>query len=121
MSHIRDWLNTCFTAGMKDKNIEILGEEENLSSADFYSNFKEKLEETSSFPMEYMFKFILPSGNDNVTKLKTIFKDADADFSSRESKNGKYTSFTIKVKAKDADEIVAYYKQVAEIEGVLTL
>lgn len=106
---------------MKNKNIEILGNDENLINQDFYSNFKEKLEKTSSFPLEYMFKFILSLEERNTAKLKSIFKDEDADFSSRESKNGKYTCMTIISNVKDADEVIAYYKQAAEIEGVMML
>lgn len=103
------------------EKFEIIENKENQSSDDFYKNFKEKLEETHRFPCNYMFKYILPSNDENIAKLYAIFNDPKVSFSSRPSKTGKYTSFTIKVPVNDADDIILYYRESAQIENIVML
>ncbi len=57
----------------------------------------------------------------NIARLYSIFENANAKISNRDSKNGKYSGFTIKVKVNDADDIILYYRQVAAIDGVVML
>lgn len=94
----------------KDQNID-----------DFYSKFKERLEEIHSFPSTYMFKYIVPAEQSIIAKLHSIFSSANPSISSRDSKNGKYTSITIKVEVNDANDVVIYYRQAAAIEGIVML
>jgi len=68
-----------------------------------------------------MFKFIIPSGDDNFKKIESIFDNIGAVINSKESKTGKYTSLTILVKMESANEIIAKYKAVTKIEGVISL
>lgn len=103
------------------KNFEIFENDENLNSDDFYLRFKEKLEETHSFPSEYVFKYIIPSEQGIIGQLYSIFEDSNASFSTRDSKTGKYTGITIKVPVDNADDVVVYYKQAANIEGIMAL
>lgn len=104
-----------------NKNIEILGNEKNHQADDFYSKFKEKLETAHTFPMDYIFKYILPSEQSKIAILHSIFENADASISMRDSKNGKYTSVTVKVRVNDVDDIIIYYRQAASIEGIMAL
>lgn len=88
---------------------------------EFYAKFKERLEDVETFPTEYIYKFIYPSSEETMAHIKSIFKDANPSFDYKASKSRKYTSITVKINAKDADEIIGFYLQVAEIEGVMML
>lgn len=104
-----------------DKKIEIFENNDDQKINDFYQTFKEKLEEIHTFPTDYLFKFILPSEQSNIAKVHSIFEKANAAFSTRESRNGKYSSITVKVPVSDADDVILYYRQVAAIDGVMML
>ncbi|MCD7898581.1 MAG: DUF493 domain-containing protein [Bacteroides sp.] len=105
---------------MKER-IKVFAKDENLHLDDFYQGFKEKLDQVHTFPTEYIFKFIVSSGQKDIAKLHAIFDKADATFSVRDSKNAKYSSVTIKTLVNDAIDVVIYYRQVASIEGILML
>lgn len=104
-----------------EKKYEILESDRNQHADDFYLRFKEKLEETHSFPTDYMFKYIVPSEQNIIARLHAIFENSTANISMRDSKNGKFTSITIKVPVSDADDVVIYYRQAAAIEGIVML
>lgn len=104
-----------------NKKIEILKNDKGLNKEDFYRGFKEKLEITHSFPSYYIYKFIVPAEHKNIAKIRIVFEDKGADFSSRESRNGKYLSLTIKVLVNNADDVINYYRQVSAIEGIVML
>ena len=88
----------------------------------FYKNLKQLLDDTSSWPSEYIYKFIYSSKPDNIEILRDIFKDTNADFKIKISKNGKYTSVSVKIIAKNPDLIIENYKKVADkIENVILL
>ena len=89
---------------------------------EFYKNLKNLLAETSSWPSEYIYKFIYKSNENNIKILKDIFKDSSAHFIIKKSKNEKYTSVSVKIIAKDPDLIINNYKKVAkQIENVILL
>ena len=104
-----------------ERKIEILGSDKNQHVDDFYVRFKEKLEEGHLFPTDYVFKYIVPAEQSIIAKLHSIFEKSKASIYTRESKNGKYTSLTIKVSVNDADDIIIYYRQAAAIEGIVML
>lgn len=85
-----------------------------------YQSLKEKLETGFEFPLVYMFKFIIPSENQKIAKLSSIF-DEDAELNIRKSSKGKFTSITIKSVMISADEIITKYKKASEIKGLLAL
>lgn len=106
---------------MKEK-FEIFENDKNQQAADFYIDFKKKLEENQCFPTDYLFKFIVPTIESVIAEVQAIFaNDEKAAFSSRDSKNGKYTSLTIKVRVKNADEVVDYYQRASVIKGLIAL
>ena len=89
---------------------------------DFYKNLKNLLDDTSSWPSEYIYKFIYASDPRNIEILKKIFKSADAEFKIKKSKNQKYTSVSVKIIAMNADFIINNYKKVTDqIENVILL
>jgi len=89
-------------------------------SNDFYENLRTKLEETTDFPTEYMYKFIIPSDGE-VKVLENVFSHIGAVIKSKKSKTGKYMSFTILVKMKSANAIIEKYEEVSKIKGVISL
>ena len=58
----------------------------NKESTDFYQNLKKLLDETSSWPSEYVYKLIYRSNPKNIEILKDIFRDSNADFKIKKSK-----------------------------------
>ena len=88
----------------------------------FYKNLKQLLDDTSSWPSEYIYKFIYSSNPENIEILKDIFKTSNADFKVKTSKNDKYTSVSVKIIAKTPDLIIENYKKVADkIENIILL
>ncbi|MDN3585203.1 DUF493 family protein [Pedobacter aquatilis] len=101
-----------------NKNIEFTDIPEGTST-DIYANLKEKLESVQQLPGIYCFKFIITGGLDKVEDLRKIFPTEE--FIEQPSKTGKYVSITINKKVETADEVIAIYKQTAEIKGIMTL
>ena len=104
---------------MKDFNNKINIEDIQDPTSDFYVSFKEKLKAVEQFPSFYTFKFIVKSGSDNDERVRAIFDHPSAKFSDKASSGGKYTSITIQAFVNNADEVIDYYKKVAEIPDVM--
>jgi len=89
--------------------------------SDFYEKLKKSLIETTEFPTKYMYKFIIPSGDEKFKQIENIFDNMGAVINSKPSKTGKYTSLTILVKMKSPDDIINKYQEVSKVEGVISL
>jgi len=89
--------------------------------SDFYKKLKLSLEETTTFPTDYMYKFIIPTSDEKFASIENIFNNLGAVINSKPSKTGKYTSLTILVRMKTADDIIVKYKKVSNVEGVISL
>lgn len=85
--------------------------------SDNYDSFKEKLDEECTFPMKYMYKFIVPK--DKVREVLPHFETAD--ISTKKSKTGKYVSVSAVTMAFSSDDIITKYKSLGNIEGMLSL
>ncbi len=96
-----------------------MSEEENPE--DFYKRFKKQLEEAISFPSNYRYKFIVTTNNQKLAEVQKVFDGMRPIVSSKESKNGNYTSLTIQVYMLDPESVIQKYKQVSKIEGVMML
>ncbi|MBA6315811.1 DUF493 family protein [Cellulophaga sp. HaHa_2_95] len=88
---------------------------------EFYDKLKERLVETSTFPTTYLYKFIVPTAGTGVKEIESAFDDTDAVVINKLSKNGKFTSVSISLRLDSADAIIAYYKKVAGVEGLISL
>lgn len=89
---------------------------------DFYTNFKTKLEETTSFPSDYLYKFIVKAEEiQKIAEIQKVFDGMQTTITNKESKNGNYTSISIQVFMLDADSVIEKYKEVGKIEGVMML
>jgi len=89
------------------------------NSADQFANFKEKLESVQTFPGLYTFKFILTRGKEKIAELRQVLPHDE--FTETSSKTGKYLSVTVKKWMQNADEVIAVYKKVGEIKGIMVL
>ena len=89
---------------------------------EFYEKLKSQLEETTNWPAEYLYKFIVKSDFKKITKIEVIFDNMGAVINTITSKNGKYTSVSINVLMESPATVIEKYKEVAEnIEGVISL
>jgi putative lipoic acid-binding regulatory protein len=87
----------------------------------FYAKLKIQLEETSKFPSDYMYKFIVPSTQNQVQEVRDLFSGANAEIKLKKSKTGKYESLSIVLKVKSPSEIISYYKKAEKIKGIISL
>lgn len=90
-------------------------------SEDFYKRLKEQLLESTTWPSNYLYKFIVPTNSDKVQRINSIFDNTGAVIESKKSKKGTYTSISVTVNLKNPDEVIAKYKEVALVEGVISL
>jgi len=88
---------------------------------EFYKKLREQLTETSKWPSNYLYKFIVETKTDKIEQINNIFDNVGAVINLKKSKNGKYTSVSITVNLKSPDEVITKYKEVGEIEGVISL
>ena len=88
---------------------------------EFYASLKEKLEATHDFPEDYIFKFIITNAESKHTEIYRVFDEVKFTLSTKESKNGKYSSITINAFVLDADQVIKIYKEVGLISGVMML
>lgn len=88
---------------------------------EFFSRLKEQLASTNKWPSDYLYKFIVPTEVEKIKRIEGIFDNTGAVIESKKSKNGKYTSLSIIVNLNNPDEVIQKYKEVGEIEGVISL
>ncbi|WP_339712524.1 DUF493 family protein [uncultured Kriegella sp.] len=94
---------------------------ESEKSEEFYIRLKAQLEESTSWPSDYLYKFIVLTDVEKINRIHDIFNNTGAVIESKKSKNGKYTSLSITVNLKNAEEVIAKYKEVGQVEGVISL
>jgi len=88
---------------------------------DFYKRLEKQLSDSSVWPSLYKFKFILKSDSGEITNLKNMFDDIDANISSNLSSSKNFTSITVTAKMQSANDIIKKYKLASEIEGIISL
>lgn len=91
------------------------------NSEEFYSRLREQLEESTHWPSDYLYKFIVLSDPEKIKQIHRIFDNTGAVIESKQSKKGKYTSVSITVNRKNPDAVIEKYKEVGKIEGVISL
>ncbi len=87
----------------------------------FYARLKEQLENDTTWPSPYLFKFIVPANLEKIAEIRAVFDQMDAEINTRDSAKGTYTSVSIKVTMQDPDAVVAKYLEVSKVEGVISL
>ena len=89
---------------------------------EFYAKLKTQLQDTSLWPSEYLYKFIVPTNAKEIKQIESIFDNLGAVITTKKSKNGKYTSVSINVRMKNPDAVIDKYKEVGrEVKGVISL
>lgn len=85
--------------------------------ADRLFKLKLVMDETVSFPTEYLFKFIVPVSE--VHQVVLILQGLDID--ERASANGKYISVSGKGIFHNSDQIITIYQRASVIPGIISL
>ena len=88
---------------------------------EFYKKLKVQLEDTTQFPADYMYKFIVPSEGNQVEEVHEVFNNTGAVIQTKKSKTGKYISLSIVININSANSVISYYKKVEHIKGIISL
>ena len=87
---------------------------------EFYIRLKEELSNTSAWPSEYLYKFIVPTEAKKIEEVENAFDNMGAVIKTTKSKTGKYTSVSINVNMDSPEDVVAKYIEVSTIEGIIS-
>lgn len=88
---------------------------------EFYERLKEELSNTSDWPGEYLYKFIIPTDLKKIDKVENAFDNMGAVIKTHQSKTAKYTSISINVTMESPQAVVEKYIDVSTIEGIISL
>ena len=88
---------------------------------DEYKKLKETLDDTTEFPSKYLYKFIVPNADGKVEQIQNIFNYGGAVINTRPSKTGKFMSVSILIEMPSSDSIIDKYKELDDIEGIISL
>jgi hypothetical protein len=95
--------------------------EQDKNTQEFYDRLKQQLQEDTSWPSPYLFKFIVPASLEKIAEINSIFDGTDAEINTRDSAKGTYTSVSVKVIMESPDDVVKKYLEVSNVEGVISL
>ena len=87
----------------------------------FYKKLKTQLDETTKFPSDYLYKFIVTAEGNKVAQVEDLFNNKGAVIKTKKSKTGKYISVSIVIKLASSDEVISYYTKAEKIEGIISL
>ncbi len=98
-----------------------MDENKEKEAQEFYDRLQVELDNSNSWPAEYLFKFIVPSIENNVDFVENAFNCMGAVIKTTKSKTGKYTSISVDVTVENSNEIIQKYKEVSVIKGIVSL
>ena len=84
---------------------------------DKQKNFMALLESQYKWPSKYRFKFIVP--RTEIDTIKEIIGSKNNEY--KETKSGHYLSVTAERQMESPQDVLDYYKKVANIKGVISL
>ena len=87
---------------------------------EFYVRLRESLNTTSSWPSEYLYKFIVPTEVEKINFVENTFNNMGAVIVTKQSKTAKFTSVSINVMMENPDKVVEKYLEVASVEGIIS-
>ncbi|NNK86935.1 MAG: DUF493 family protein [Flavobacteriaceae bacterium] len=91
-------------------------------SEEFYNKLRGHLQESTTWPSQYLYKFIVKSEQVKIDTIEAIFNHTGAVIKTKESRAGKYTSVSINVIMENPDAVISKYIEVSEkVEGVISL
>ena len=88
---------------------------------EFYIRLREELDKTSTWPTEYLYKFIVPTDPKKIKEVENAFNNMGAVIHTTQSKTGKYTSLSVNVNMTNPEQVVEKYIEVSTIEGIISL
>ncbi|MGV9004211.1 DUF493 family protein [Flavobacterium sp.] len=88
---------------------------------EFYIRLREELNNTSTWPGEYLYKFIVPTDPKKIEEVENAFDNMGAVIKTKQSKTGKYTSLSVNVTMQSPGDVVEKYIEVSNIEGIISL
>lgn len=94
---------------------------EEEKTKDFYDRLREQLENDTTWPTDYLFKFIVPASLEKIAEIEAVFDRMGAQIQTRDSSKGTYTSISVKVHLESPDVVIEKYLQVSKVEGVISL
>lgn len=98
-----------------------MNNDQEKNTAAFYERLKAELDRTNSWPAPYLFKFIVPTSQENILKVEDAFNCMGAVIKTTKSRTGKFTSISVDIKAKDSQEIINKYQELSTIDGIVSL
>ena len=87
----------------------------------FYERLKTELNNSNTWPAEYLFKFIVPTDQEKIEKVENAFNSMGAVIETKNSKTGKYTSISIDVQMPNAQKIIDKYLELSTVKGIISL
>ena len=115
MVNLKSKLYICFYFNFRMES------EKEKETREFYERLKVELDISNTWPAEYLYKFIVPTENENVIRVEEAFDCMGAVIKTTKSKTGKFTSISVDVTMKDAQEIIDKYIEVSTIKGIISL
>ena len=82
---------------------------------------REELGNTSEWPSEYLYKFIVPTSPKKVEEIENAFDNIGAVIHTKKSKTEKYTSISINVMMESPESVIEKYIELSTIEGIISL
>jgi len=98
-----------------------MDDEKEKEIREFYDRLKVELDLSNSWPALYLYKFIVPTDEDNIVRVEEAFDCMGAVIKTTKSKTGKFTSISVDVMMKDSQEIIDKYIEVSTIKGIISL
>jgi len=80
----------------------------------FYNNLNLLLEETSQWPSEYIFKFIIKHDKVKMKIIESIFDNTGAIIKKKHSSNNNYISISVNVIMSNPKDVIEKYKEVSK-------
>lgn len=88
-----------------------------MMNEQWIASFQEKLNQHYAWPALYVFKFIVPKGQED--EVKRLFLTHTS--TEKQSSKGNYTSLTIQMMMPSSDAVIDIYRQASSIKGLIAL
>lgn len=87
---------------------------------EFYIRLKEELGNTSTWPSEYLYKFIVPTDAKKIEEVENAFDNMGAVIKTNQSKTAKFTSISVNVTMDSPESVIEKYIEVSSVEGIIS-
>jgi putative lipoic acid-binding regulatory protein len=91
------------------------------NTKEFYERLRTELNNSNTWPAEYLFKFIVPTDQGKIEIVENAFNNMGAVINTKHSKTGKYTSISIDVQMTNAQKIIDKYLELSSVKGIISL